>query len=108
MLFVRSEQARFVEHCHRVQALAAHAAALLGVDRQSAVSYADDVMAFTVQGASDHALVERVRADLAASGVVVDAAELERYLGPGVPQPELAPGSDIRITPAMERGHGRN
>lgn len=102
MLFVRSEQSRFITHSHRVQSLASYAAEMLGVDRRSAISYADELMSAVIQGMDDCALVERVRADLAANGVVVESAILARQLSdrayPAGPDPRAEADSDPNLS----------
>lgn len=80
MLFVRQEEARFRAHAQGIQSLANFAAQALGVDHQSAVAYADELMTSVVHGAKDDALIERVRADLEANGVIADNAVLLREL----------------------------
>jgi hypothetical protein len=80
MLFVRGEEARFRVHAQGVQSLATYAAQALGVDHQSAVAYADELMNAVVHGLKDDALIERVRADLEANGVAADTAVLVQQL----------------------------
>ena len=80
MLFVRQEEARFRAHAQGIQSLANFAAEALGVDHHSAVAYADELMTSVVHGAKDDVLVERVRADLEANGVIADSAVLFRQL----------------------------
>ncbi|MHC1998869.1 ATPase inhibitor subunit zeta (plasmid) [Methylobacterium sp. CM6241] len=80
MLFVRSEEARFRVHAQGVQSLANYAAQALGVDYQSAVAYADELMSSVIHGAKDNELIERVRADLEANGVAANTAVLAQQL----------------------------
>ena len=80
MLFVRGEEARFRAHAQGVQSLAKYAAEMLGLEHQSAVAYADELMTSVIHGAKDDSLIERVRADLAANGVIADTAVLAREM----------------------------
>ena len=80
MLFVRAEEARFMMHCQGVRSLAAYAAQKLGIDGQGAGAYAQELLGASVQGLRGDALVERVQADLASNGIIVELAELRREL----------------------------
>ncbi|KQP30952.1 hypothetical protein ASF49_13255 [Methylobacterium sp. Leaf104] len=93
MLFVRAEESRFLTHCQGVRSLAGYAAEALGVDQHSATAYADELLAAVIQGVPQQDLVERVRGDLEANGVVADPAILTHHLkrpsgdGPHGPRP---------------------
>jgi hypothetical protein len=80
MLFVRAEEARFMIHCQGVRSLAAYAAEKLGIDEHGANAYAQELLSAAVQGTKDRDLIERVRTDLAAGGVIVDPGRLRREL----------------------------
>ena len=80
MLFIRTEEARFIRHCQGVRSLAACAAKELGIDGQSAAAYARELLGASVHGTTDDDLIERVRADLEAGGVIVDPVLLRREL----------------------------
>lgn len=99
MLFIRTEEARFIMHCQGVRSLAACAAKELGIDGQSAAAYARELLGASVQGTTDDDLVERVRADLEAGGVRVDPAMLRRELNRSTPQAVY----EDAMTPAMSR-----
>ena len=80
MLFVRQEEARFRAHAQGIQSLANYVAEALGVDHQGAVAYADELMTSVIHGAKDDDLIERVRVDLEANGVIAHADLLFRQL----------------------------
>ncbi|MBX9930327.1 MAG: DUF1476 domain-containing protein [Methylobacterium sp.] len=92
MLFVRAEEARFMMHCQGVRSLAAYAAWKLRIDEQGATAYARELLSAAMEGAKDEDLVERVRADLAAGGVIVDPASLRRELNRPTTQGVFAVG----------------
>lgn len=92
MLFVRSEEARFLMHCQGVRSLAAYAANELGIDGQGAAAYAHELLSALVHGTKEGDLIERVRADLAAGGVIVDLASLRRELNRSTAQGIYAVG----------------
>ena len=92
MLFVRGEEARFMMHCQGVRSLASYAAKKLGIDDQGAGAYAHELLSAVVHGTKDEDLIGRVRADLAAGGVIVDAAILRRELNRSTAQGIYAVG----------------
>lgn len=80
LLFARSEEMRFLAHCHGIRSLAAYATTKLGFDAAAAEAYADVLITALLQGIRDEPLIERVRADLAANGQIVGVAELRAEL----------------------------
>lgn len=92
MLFVRAEEARFMMHCQGVRSLAAYAAKTLGIDGQGAGAYAHELLSALVHGTKDEDLIARVRDDLAAGGVIVDAGRLRRELNRSTAQGVYAMG----------------
>ncbi|GJD97316.1 ATPase inhibitor subunit zeta [Methylobacterium iners] len=104
MLFVRAEEARFMMHCQGVRSLAAYAARKLRIDEQGATAYAHELLSAAVQGTKDEDLIERVRADLAAGGVIVEPGSLRRELNRSTAQgvyvvgpAEPREGAQVRI-----------
>lgn len=81
LLFVRSEEARFVAHCGALRKLAAYAAERRGLRADAARAYADRLVALSVDGTPDADLLERTRADIAAEGDAIDATELAAVFG---------------------------
>jgi hypothetical protein len=92
MLFVRAEEARFMMHCQGVRTLAAYAAKKLGIDEHGAGAYAHELLSALVHGTKDEDLIERVRADLEAGGVIADAARLRREMNRSTAQGVYAMG----------------
>lgn len=98
LLFVRAEEAQFISYCQAVRSLAVYAIDKIGVDGHSAEAYAQELLSGFVQGLRKDALVERVRADLEANGVIVDAADLHRELNRYVAQSVYAETASSRNT----------
>lgn len=93
LIFARAEETRFVLRCHGIRSLAAFAASKLGLDGLSADAYAQELLSFAVNGMKDADLIDRVRADLAANGVIVHASDLRTELLRGNAQPIHAFGA---------------
>ena len=99
LLFVRAEEARFIARCRGIRALAAYTAGKLGVDDHSAEAYAQELLGASVNGMSDQALLERVRADLEANRVIVNVTELRAELTRSTAQAvyDVGPAASTRM-----------
>lgn len=81
LLFARSEEARFVAHRSALRKFAAYAAERRGLRPEAALTYADRLVALSIDGMPDADLLERTRADIAAEGDAIEASELSAVFG---------------------------
>ncbi|MGE8130898.1 ATPase inhibitor subunit zeta [Methylobacterium sp. NPDC080182] len=77
LIYIHGEEMRFTSHIAGIRAVAELAIRLLGLDGMTSEAYARALIAARIEGLKPAALLERVRADLAANGVEVPLADLE-------------------------------
>ena len=102
LLFVIGEERRFLNRRAGAKALADFAIRKLGCDGRTGCAYADVLIDAMIHGASNEALLERVRADLAANLADFSLEELRAVmLGGSDPAlrsgPVVTPRSPVRI-----------
>lgn len=78
--FAHWGEVRFRARCNALRSVAGYAAARLNLAPAATQAYADDLVVALVEGARDEALVERIRADLEARGVIESAETLRQRL----------------------------
>ncbi len=79
-IYIHGEEMRFVNHISGIRAVAGLAILMLGLDGMTSEAYAQTLIAARIDGLKPDALLERVKADLAANGVEVTLAELRAEL----------------------------
>lgn len=74
--FAHEAEALFRARCAAIRTFGLHEAGRMGLEAPAAATYAADLVAASVGGIKDAAILERVRADLAANGIDESAEAL--------------------------------
>ncbi|MCJ2050195.1 ATPase inhibitor subunit zeta [Methylobacterium sp. J-070] len=82
LIYIHGEEMRFASQIAGIRAVATFAVRLLGLDGKTAEDYAQALIASRIEGLKLDAVLERVRADLAANGIEVSVAELQAEMVP--------------------------